>query len=78
MENDTKIKVGDFVFCLGEGMAIFPVKSVSEKSAFLGLNVLDEEIGTGGNESLHKLTLVDNSEWASHFPQFCRSPIIKE
>jgi len=76
MENDTTIKVGDFVFCLGEGMAIFPVESVDETGAFLGSCVGPlGEFGTGGSESLHKLTLVDNSEWARDFPEFCRSPV---
>ncbi|KKM85699.1 hypothetical protein LCGC14_1286410 [marine sediment metagenome] len=75
MEDDTKIRVGDFVFCLGEGMAIFPVESADETGAYLGPSV-DEccDSGTGGNESLHKLTLVGNSEWAKDFPQFCRCP----
>lgn len=75
MEENTQIKVGDFVFCLGEGMAIFPVESVDKTGAFLGMCVGPlGEFGTGGSESLHKLTLVDDSEWASNFPEFCRCP----
>ncbi len=70
MELD-KIKPGDFVFCLGEGLAIFPVVSVDEKynSAYLDPAVYDT--GTGGNESLRKLELVRKSEYAKIFPEFC-------
>ena len=65
------IKVGDYVFCLGEGMAIFPVESVDETGAYLGPSVSLGDAGTGGNESLHKLELVRESKWASDFPEFC-------
>jgi len=66
-----KIKVGDYVFCKGEGMAIFPVESVFDTSAFLAPNVREGDIGSGGNESLCSLTRVQDSKWASDFPEFC-------
>lgn len=65
------IKAGDFVFCLGDGIAIFPVASVDKEHGTAFLNPAVYDIGTGGNESLHKLELVRDSEHAERFPQFC-------
>lgn len=66
-----KIEIGDYVFCLGEGMAIFPVEGIDASCAFLGPNVREGDVGSGGNESLHKLVRVQDSEYATNFPQFC-------
>lgn len=70
-----EIKAGDFVFCLGEGLAIFPVVSVDKRnnSAYLNPSIGGEG-GIGGNEELHKLQLVRDSDYASDFPQFCIEP----
>lgn len=66
-----KIKAGDFVFCVGDGIAIFPVVSVNAEHGTAYLNPAVHDIGTGGNESLDKLELVRDSEHAERFPQFC-------
>lgn len=66
-----KIKAGDFVFCLGDGIAIFPVVSVDEERGTAYLDPAVHDIGTGGNESLDNLELVRDSEHADSFPQFC-------
>lgn len=72
-----KIQVGDFVFCNGEGMAIFPITSIDVKNgtAYLDPSVRPKnsftDMATGGNEYIHSLTLVRNTEWAVKFPEFC-------
>lgn len=65
------IQVGDFVFCYGDGMAIFPVASIDREAGVAYLNPAVNDIGSGGHENLHKLTLVRDTEWAEKFPQFC-------
>jgi hypothetical protein len=52
-------------------MAIFPVASIDRKAGVAYLNPAVTDIGSGGHESLHKLTLVRDTEWAVKFPQFC-------
>lgn len=71
----TKIQPGDFVFCIGSGMSIFPVVHVINKHEVAYLNPAVSGFGTGGCEPLQKLELVRESKYATYFPQFCKTKV---
>ena len=62
------IKVGDLVFCNGEGLDIFKVESIEGDVAYLSSSL--NGVGTGGAENLRSLELVRTSKYASEFAEY--------